>query len=53
LHKAGLSSLRIAGSAENLATITAYKGLDPEKAGSNNDMYPLIKSYALSILLGL
>lgn len=53
LSKIGVYNLRIAGSAENLATITSYRGLDPEKAGSNNDMYPLVKSYSLSIQLGL
>jgi TonB-linked SusC/RagA family outer membrane protein len=51
--KTGISNLRIAGSAENIATLTHYRGLDPEKAGNNNDIYPLVKSYALSILLGL
>jgi TonB-linked SusC/RagA family outer membrane protein len=53
IGKAGLSSLRIAGTAENIATITSFRGLDPEKAGSNNNMYPLVKSYALSVQLGL
>ena len=53
IGKAGLSSLRIAGTAENIATLTNYRGLDPEKAGSNNNMYPLVKSYALSVQLGL
>ncbi|OQP64299.1 SusC/RagA family TonB-linked outer membrane protein [Niastella vici] len=53
IGKAGISSLRIAGTAENLGTITKYRGLDPEKTGSNNNMYPLVKSYALSVQLGL
>jgi TonB-linked SusC/RagA family outer membrane protein len=53
IGKAGLSSLRIAGTAENIATLTSFRGLDPEKAGSNNNMYPLVKSYALSVQLGL
>jgi hypothetical protein len=53
IGKAGISSLRIAGTAENIATITNFRGLDPEKAGSNNNMYPLVKSYALSVQLGL
>jgi TonB-dependent starch-binding outer membrane protein SusC len=53
IGKAGISSLRIAGTAENLGTITSYRGLDPEKAGSNNNAYPLVRSYALSVQLGL
>jgi TonB-dependent starch-binding outer membrane protein SusC len=52
LRKARIYSLRIAGSAENLATVSAYRGLDPEKAGNNNNLYPLNKSYALAINLG-
>lgn len=52
LKRVGVNNLRIAGSAENLATITSYRGLDPEKTGNNNNMYPLIKSYSLSIQLG-
>jgi TonB-linked SusC/RagA family outer membrane protein len=52
LRKVHLNSLRIAGSAENLATVTNYRGLDPEKAGSANNMYPLVKSYSLSVQLG-
>lgn len=52
LRKMHLNSLRIAGSAENLATVTNYRGLDPEKSGSANNMYPLVKSYSLSVQLG-
>lgn len=53
LKRIGVVSLRVAGSAENLATITNYRGLDPEKAGNNNNLYPLNKAYSLSIQLGL
>lgn len=53
LNKVGLNSLRVAGSAENLATITKFRGLDPEKSGSSNDLYPINKVYSLSIQLGL
>ena len=52
LGHAGASNLRIAVSAENLATITSYPGLDPEKGGSNDDIYPLNKAYTLSLQLG-
>jgi TonB-linked SusC/RagA family outer membrane protein len=53
ISKAGVNNLRIAGSAENIGTLTNFRGLDPEKAGSNNNAYPLVKSYSLSIQLGL
>ena len=53
LSKAGVNNLRIAGSAENIGTLTKFRGLDPEKAGNNNNAYPLVKSYNLSIQLGL
>jgi len=53
ISKAGVNNLRISGSAENIATLTKFRGLDPEKAGSNNNAYPLVKSYNLSIQLGL
>jgi TonB-linked SusC/RagA family outer membrane protein len=53
LKKAGISRFRIAGSIENLATITSYRGLDPEKSGNNNNLYPINKSYSLVIQLGL
>jgi hypothetical protein len=51
--KLGVSSLRIAASAENLATFTSFRGLDPEKSGNANNLYPLNKSYSLSVQLGL
>jgi len=50
--KLGVTNFRIAGSAENLLTATSYRGLDPEKAGAASDVYPLNKSYSLSIQLG-
>lgn len=53
LRRLHVSSLRIAGSAENLGTITSYRGLDPEKTGNNNNLYPINKSYSLAIMLGL
>ena len=47
------NSLRIAGSAENIATFfNKFRGLDPEKAGNNNNLYPLLKSYSLSVNVG-
>lgn len=52
LRRLHVNSLRIAGSAENLGTITSYRGLDPEKIGNNNNLYPINKSYSLAIMLG-
>ena len=52
LKRIHVANLRIAGSAENLATFTSYRGLDPEKEGNNNNLYPINKSYALAIQLG-
>ncbi|KAA9041388.1 TonB-dependent receptor [Ginsengibacter hankyongi] len=49
--KIGVTNFRIAGSAENLLTITSYRGLDPEKAGNNNNLYPLNKAYSLAVQL--
>jgi TonB-linked SusC/RagA family outer membrane protein len=53
LNRIKMSSLRIYASAENLFTITKYRGLDPEKTGSRSDAYPLIKSYSIGINLGI
>jgi len=47
----GVSTFRIAALAENLWTLTHYPGLDPEKAGNNNNLYPLNKSYSVSAQL--
>jgi TonB-dependent starch-binding outer membrane protein SusC len=52
LQRIHATNLRIAGSAENLATFTSYRGLDPEKAGNNNNLYPINKAYSLAIILG-
>ncbi|MEO5995894.1 MAG: TonB-dependent receptor [Chitinophagaceae bacterium] len=53
LRRIHLNSFRIVGSAENLATLTSYRGLDPEKAGNSSDLYPLNKSYSLGVNIGL
>jgi TonB-linked SusC/RagA family outer membrane protein len=50
-RKAGIENLRIYGSAENLFTLTAFRGLDPEKPDTN-DMYPLTKSFSAGINIG-
>jgi TonB-linked SusC/RagA family outer membrane protein len=53
LNKVKVNSFRIYGSAENLFTITKYRGLDPEKTGSRSDAYPINKSYSLGINIGI
>jgi TonB-linked SusC/RagA family outer membrane protein len=52
LHKIHVNNLRVVASADNLATFTSFRGLDPEKAGSSNDLYPLNKSYSIGVNLG-
>lgn len=53
LERIKASSLRIYASAENLFTITKYRGLDPEKTSAGRDAYPLVKSYNIGINLGI
>lgn len=52
LKKLGVTNLRIVGSAENIGTISSYRGLDPEKQGDDNNLYPINKSYSIAINLG-
>ena len=55
ISKAKLSSFRVYVTARNLATITNYKGVDPELATYNNSAVqwgmPLQKSYTLGVSL--
>jgi TonB-dependent starch-binding outer membrane protein SusC len=53
INRIGLSNVRIYGSTENIATFTKYRGLDPEKQGNRSDAYPLTKSYAFGINIGI
>ena len=50
MKKAGLSSLRLYFSTDNLFTITSFKGLDPEKRDIN-DGYPLTRSFTFGFNL--
>ncbi|MFD2518457.1 SusC/RagA family TonB-linked outer membrane protein [Salinimicrobium flavum] len=48
----GQSTLRIYGSAQNVATITDYDGLDPEiDGGIDNNFYPRPRSFAVGVNL--
>lgn len=49
LKSIGIDNIRIYTSMENLFTITNFRGLDPEKPGS--DMYPMAKSYSVGVNL--
>ncbi|MFN6078240.1 MAG: SusC/RagA family TonB-linked outer membrane protein, partial [Bacteroidota bacterium] len=51
LAKMGISNFRIVGSAENLGTLTSFRGLDPEKQGDDNNVYPINKSYSIAVNL--
>lgn len=51
LSRLGVTNLRIVASTENIGTLTAYRGLDPEKQGDDNNVYPINKSYSLAINL--
>jgi hypothetical protein len=52
LRRIVVNNLHVVGSAENLGTITSYRGLDPEKQADNNNLYPINKSYSIAINLG-
>jgi TonB-linked SusC/RagA family outer membrane protein len=51
LSRLGVTNLRIVGSAENIGTLSSFRGLDPEKQGDDNNVYPINKSYSLAINL--
>lgn len=53
LSKIGIETVRIYGSAENLTTLTKFRGLDPEKRGNASDAYPLNKSFSLGVNIGI
>lgn len=53
IKKVGIDNLRIYLSGENIFTLTNYKGIDPERAGNINNIYPLTKSYSLGINIGI
>ena len=51
LSRLGVTNFRIVGSAENLGTLTKFRGLDPEKQGDDNNVYPINKSYSIALNL--
>lgn len=46
-RKIWIENLRVFGSMENIFTVTNFRGLDPEKPGS--DMYPMTKSVSIGV----
>ncbi|MCX6327246.1 MAG: TonB-dependent receptor [Bacteroidia bacterium] len=52
LDKISSDNVRLYLSGENIFTITSFKGIDPEKAGNDTDLYPLLKSFSLGINIG-
>ncbi|GAA3951821.1 SusC/RagA family TonB-linked outer membrane protein [Chitinophaga oryziterrae] len=53
LKRAGVNSFRIYCSTENIATITSFRGLDPEMTGNRSNAYPLNRSYSAGINISL
>ena len=49
IKRFGVGNIRLYGTAENLATFTKFRGLDPEKGGHASDAYPLIKAFSFGI----
>lgn len=52
LKRIGVNSFRIFGSAENLMTLTNFRGLDPEVTGNRSNAYPVNKSYSAGVNVG-
>lgn len=52
LMRFGLSSVRAYFSADNIMTITDFRGLDPEKRNIN-DGYPLVKTFTFGLNIGI
>ena len=56
----GVDRIRIYGTAENLFTLTGWRGIDPEKStlgngfqSFNDDPFPIMKSYSVGLNIGL
>lgn len=50
INKWGLSNLSVSFTANNLLTVTGYKGIDPETPGA---VYPISRSFSLGLNIGL
>lgn len=52
LDKVSLTGIRVFLSADNVATVTSFRGLDPEKRNIN-DGYPLVRTFTCGINIGI
>lgn len=53
MKKLGVNKIRVYGSADNIATITNFRGLDPEKSTYSNDAYPITKMFVFGLNIEL
>lgn len=60
LKRLGVDRIRIYGTAENLFTLSSWKGVDPEKStlgngfqSFNDDPFPILKSYSVGVNVSL
>ncbi len=60
LKRLGVDRIRIYGTAENLFTVSSWKGVDPEKStlgngfqSFNDDPFPILKSYSVGVNVSL
>jgi len=53
VKKLRIDNVRFYISGENLATFTKFRGIDPEKNTNADDAYPLVKSFAFGVNIGI
>lgn len=53
LDRIGIGSFRIFCATENIATITSFRGLDPELMGNRSNAYPLNRTYGVGLNMSL
>jgi TonB-dependent starch-binding outer membrane protein SusC len=60
LKRIGVDRIRLYGTAENLFTISSWRGVDPEKStlgngfqSFNDDPFPIMKSWSIGLNIGL
>jgi len=53
IDRIGINQFRVYAAAENIFTLSSYRGIDPEKAASNNDPYPLLRTISLGVNITL
>ena len=53
LNRIRVESFRVFVTAENLYTLTKFRGLDPEGQGNRSDTYPINKSFSFGVNIGI